>query len=173
MLVPILKMSSASDCVPLPLNCVPLSFEQLSYYIHSPISYDVWMKKIMPTGHPPELDEVYLAWNEFEPNHKLICIWERDILKGSYPFVVLNNNLYTAQPYIWIGREFKDYLPTEHTESNCHCALVFFEENKMILITTMSPRKIDSSDILVQEFTPKEFWSITFYIFEITNNRQI
>jgi hypothetical protein len=152
------------------LECVPLTFEQLSYYIHSPVSYDTWMKELMPEGHPAELDVVYLGWNKLQPNHKLICIWEREIFKGSYPFTVLDDPLRSREPYIWIGQEFKSLLPNQNRESNCHCGLVFFEGGKIILITTMSPRKVDSSDIFVQELTADEFWAMTFYIFEITNN---
>jgi hypothetical protein len=137
-------------------DCVPLTFEQLSYYIHSPVSYDVWYQELMKDGHPPDLDKITVSWNKLQPNHELICVWGNPIFDKTN-LVILDDKLVKRKSYFWIGEEPEKYIIDKKEEANCHAALCFFDHGKVILITTDKPHRENSSAISVQELTYQEF----------------
>jgi hypothetical protein len=153
-------------------DCVPLTFEQLSFYIHKPVSYEIWKAELMPQNHAPDLLDALNCWNKRMPNNNLICIYISKLFDPG-PLIVLNDPIRYKKAYVWIGYEPKKFVVKADEEVNAHCGLVFFDERKIVLITTEKPRSKDSSAIQVQELTTDEFWGMTFMVFEVVNDPHI
>ena len=149
-------------------DCVPLSLERLSIYYHHPISYYIWYNEIMPDGEPPDVSTVIRVWNKLEPEHILTCTW---IAKGlQTPLLVIDLPLELHRAYLWIGIEPRENLANLKEEANCHSCLLFFESDYVILLSPLKPHNKNSTEILIQTWTYKEFLARTLCVFKVNDN---
>ena len=150
-------------------DCVPLTFEKLSEYIHEPVSYHIWYHALLPDDNPPTIPDSINVWDTLFPKNKLLCIYVSPVLKKDN-IIVYDAPIVAKRIYVWVGLPPDEYRADKNEKANVHMAFVFFEKDKITIITPTKPNNIDSSAMIVMQPTFDEFWGETFLVFEVVNN---
>lgn len=140
----------------------------MSEYIGKPIPVENWKSELIKQKYPPDLPTAFDTWNKYQKDNKLICIYKnRNVKDGP---LMLSEPIAYKRLYLWIGGEFNSLVDKKDKNSNSHAALLFFDDNKIILITILPKTKLDSAPIFVQEISLDEFFQLTYFVFQIMNN---
>ena len=148
-------------------DCVPLTYQTLSTLIGSPISYDDWMKRLIPTGKSaPTLVESLAIWDKKMPRAKLQCIYV--IAKGPEVF---DCKVEYGMPYFWIGivpDELRAKVQTVN-DNIAHAAILIMSSNDEYMIL----HTVDVGRFYREKITAREFFDRTYAVFRINSTKPI